>query len=253
MKITFLGTGTSIGVPVIACNCPVCTSDDPRDKRFRTSAMIEVNDQRIIIDCGPDFRFQMLKQKVDDIDALIFTHEHRDHIAGLDDVRAFNYILNKNIPIYGTQAVLKAIQTEFPYIFAENRYFGVPQLTIHEICCQPFNIGNTQIEPIQVMHHILPVFGYRIGDFTYITDASAICDEEKQKIKGTKILVINALRNSKHISHFSLNEALDIIREIKPEKAYLTHISHFLGLHREVEAQLPADVHLAYDNLVVSC
>jgi phosphoribosyl 1,2-cyclic phosphate phosphodiesterase len=253
MKITFLGTGTSIGVPVIACNCPVCKSSDPHDKRFRTSAMVEVNNQRIVIDCGPDFRFQMLKQNVDDIDAVIFTHEHRDHIAGLDDVRAFNYILNKNIPIYGTHAVLEAIQTEFPYIFAENRYFGVPQLSVHEICCEPFTIGDTQILPIQVMHHALPVFGYRIGDFTYITDASAIPDEEKHKINNSKILVLNALRNSKHVSHFSLKEALALIDELKPERAYLTHISHFLGLHREVEENLPPNVHLAYDNLIIEC
>lgn len=252
-KITFLGTGTSIGVPVIACNCAVCKSSDPRDKRFRTSAMVDVNGQRIVIDCGPDFRFQMLKQNVEDIDAVIFTHEHRDHIAGLDDVRAFNYILNKEIPIYGTASVLNAIKTEFPYIFAENRYFGVPQLSIHEITCNTFSIGETEIMPIQVMHHKLPVLGYRIGDFTYITDASAIPDEEKHKIYGSKIMVLNALRNSKHVSHFSLNEALALIEELKPERAYLTHISHFLGLYNEVEAKLPANVHLAYDNLIVEC
>jgi len=249
ISITFLGTGTSIGVPVIACNCPVCKSADPRDKRFRTSAMIRVGHQNIVIDCGPDFRFQMLKQQVEDIDAVVFTHEHRDHIAGLDDVRAFNYILNKNIPIYGTVNVMDAIRTEFPYIFTETRYFGVPQLTIHTIENEPFFVGPTRITPIRVLHNKLPVMGYRIGDLVYITDASVIPDEEKHKITGAKILVLNALRNSKHISHLSLGEALQLIEELKPEQAYLTHISHFLGLHGEVESRLPENVHLAYDNL----
>jgi len=251
IRLTFLGTGTSIGVPVIACNCPVCKSADARDKRFRTSAMVHINHQNIVIDCGPDFRFQMLKQNVEDIDAVLFTHEHRDHIAGLDDIRAFNYILNKNIPIYGSKNVMEAIQTEFPYIFSENRYFGAPQLTVHEIDDNLFTIGETNILPIKVMHNKLPVFGYRIGDLTYITDASMIPDEEKHKIKGSKVLVLNALRNSKHISHLSLNEALELIEELKPERAFLTHISHFLGLHEEVEKKLPDNVKLAYDNLII--
>ncbi|MPL72358.1 Ribonuclease BN [bioreactor metagenome] len=251
IKITFLGTGTSIGVPVIACNCPVCKSTDPRDKRFRTSALINVDNQNIVIDCGPDFRFQMLKQNVEDIDAVIFTHEHRDHIAGLDDVRAFNYILNKNIPIYGSVNVMEAIKTEFPYIFTETRYFGVPQLTIHEIDAGEFSIGPTKILPVNVLHNKLPVFGYRIGGLTYITDASMIPEEEKHKIFGSEVLVLNALRNSKHISHLSLSEALLLIEELKPGRAYLTHISHFLGLHNEVEKKLPENVHLAYDNLIV--
>ena len=251
MKITFLGTGTSIGVPVIACNCPVCKSSDPRDKRFRTSAMVTIDNLNIVIDCGPDFRFQMLKQNVEDIEAVIFTHEHRDHIAGVDDVRAFNYILNKNIPIYGTTNVMEAIKTEFPYIFAESRYFGVPQLTIHEIDEHEFAIGPTHVQPITVMHNKLPVFGYRIGDFTYITDASMIPDDQKSKIRGSKVLVLNALRNSKHISHLSLGEALALIEELQPERAYLTHISHFLGLHEQVEKKLPDNVHLAYDNLIL--
>ncbi|MGE5383091.1 MAG: MBL fold metallo-hydrolase [Omnitrophica WOR_2 bacterium] len=252
MKITFLGTGTSIGVPVIACNCPVCKSSDARDKRFRTSAMINVDGQNIIIDCGPDFRFQMLKQNVEDINAVIFTHEHRDHIAGLDDIRAFNYVLNKNIPIYGTEHVLEAIKTEFPYIFSEGRYFGAPQLTVHEIDSSPFSIDNIEIIPIAVMHNKLPITGYRIGDFTYITDASFIAETEKIKIAHSKVLVINALRNSKHVSHFSLGEALELIEQVKPEQAYITHISHFLGLHEEVEKKLPPNVHLAYDNLTVN-
>jgi phosphoribosyl 1,2-cyclic phosphate phosphodiesterase len=251
IKLTFLGTGTSIGVPVIACNCPVCKSNDPRDKRFRTSAMVNVDNQNIVIDCGPDFRFQMLKQNVDDICAVLFTHEHRDHIAGLDDIRAFNYVLNKTIPIYGTKHVMHAIMTEFPYIFSEARYFGAPQLTVNEIDEQVFSIGSTEIVPIMVMHNKLPIMGYRIGDLSYITDASFIEDCEKDKIRGSKVMVINALRNSKHVSHFSLAEALALIEEVKPERAYLTHISHFLGLYEEVEKKLPENVHLAYDNLIV--
>lgn len=251
IKLTFLGTGTSTGVPVIACNCNVCKSSDPRDKRFRTSVMLTHEGRNIVIDCGPDFRFQMLKQNVEDIDAVLFTHEHRDHIAGLDDIRAFNYILNKNIPIYGTRNVMEAIRTEFPYIFSESRYFGIPQLTVHEITNNPFSIGQLEILPVQVMHNKLPVFGYRVGGLTYITDASMIPEEEKHKIKGSKVLVLNALRNSKHISHLSLGEALSLIEELRPDKAYLTHISHFLGLHAEVEKKLPPTVHLAYDNLII--
>ena len=251
MKLTFLGTGTSIGVPVVACNCPVCKSSNPRDKRFRTSAMVSIGQQNIVIDCGPDFRFQMLKQQVEDIDAVVFTHEHRDHIAGLDDVRAFNYVLNKNIPIYGTHRVMEALKTEFPYIFTETRFFGAPQVTIHEIGNEEFSIGNTKILPISVMHNKLPVFGYRLRDLTYITDASFIPDEEKHKIFKSKVLVLNALRNSKHVSHFSLGEALQLIEELKPERAFITHISHFLGLHDEVEKKLPDHVRLAYDNLII--
>jgi len=251
IRVTFLGTGTSIGVPVIACNCKVCTSVDPHDKRFRTSAIVEVEGRRIVIDCGPDFRFQMLKNKVDDIDAIIFTHEHRDHIAGLDDVRAFNYILNKVIDIYGSRQVMDAIRIEFPYIFSENRYFGAPQVKINITDGRPYMIGTTEIHPIEVQHNKLQIFGYRIGDFTYITDASSISAASLEKMKGTKVLVLNALRNSKHVSHFSLSEALEVIEMINPERAYLTHISHFLGLHDEVEANLPANVRLAYDNLVI--
>lgn len=251
IKLTFLGTGTSIGVPVIACNCKVCKSANPKDKRFRTSAMLTVDNHNIVIDCGPDFRFQMLKQNVEDIDAVLFTHQHRDHIAGLDDIRAFNYVLNKNIPIYGTKHVLEAIMTEFPYIFSEGRYFGAPQLTVHEIDNECFKVGETCITPISVMHDKLPILGYRVGDLTYITDASYIAETEKSKVQGSKVLVINALRNSKHVSHFSLSEALSFIEEIKPERAYLTHISHFLGLYDEVEQKLPDNVHLAYDNLII--
>lgn len=251
IKVTFLGTGTSIGVPVITCDCPVCCSEDPRDKRMRTSAMLEVNGSTFVIDCGPDFRIQMLRERVNNLDAVIFTHEHRDHIAGLDDIRAFNYVLNKKIDIYGTRQVMEAIQTEFPYIFSDSRYFGAPQLTIHHITDTPFTIRNMEFTPIQVLHEKLPVTGYRIGDFTYITDASFISDKEMEKIRGSRVIVLNALRNSRHVSHFSVGEAVDILTRLEPEKAYLTHLSHFVGLHEEVNAKLPDFIRLAYDGLTV--
>ncbi|HPS63621.1 MAG TPA: MBL fold metallo-hydrolase, partial [Bacteroidales bacterium] len=217
IRVTFLGTGTSIGVPVITCDCPVCISDDPRDKRMRTSAMIEVSGRTFVIDCGPDFRHQMLRERVTNLDAVLFTHEHRDHIAGLDDVRAFNYVLNKKIDVYGTQQVIDAIRIEFPYIFSESRYFGAPQLNIHCISDQPFDVHGVTVIPIRVLHEALPVTGFRIGDFTYITDASKITQKELDKVKGSRIVVLNALRNSKHVSHFSVPEAVAILEELAPE------------------------------------
>ncbi len=252
IKVTFLGTGTSIGVPVIACNCPVCKSPDLRDKRFRTSALININGRNIVIDCGPDFRIQMLRNNVEDIDAIIFTHGHRDHIAGLDDIRAFNYVLNKTIDVYGSTEVIEAIKTEFPYIFSETRYFGAPQLNTHIIENKSFTINGNVFDPIEVLHSKLSVFGFRVGDFTYITDASFISPKEIEKVKGSRVVVLNALRNSRHSSHFSLDEALGILELISPERAYLTHISHFLGLHDQVEAKLPPNIKLAYDNLMIS-
>lgn len=251
IKVTFLGTGTSIGVPVITCECPVCRSDDNRDKRFRTSVMIEVQGKTFVIDCGPDFRIQMLREKVNNLDAVIFTHEHRDHIAGIDDIRAFNYVLNKKIDIYGHKRVMDSISTEFPYIFSDSRYFGAPQLSVHFIENEPFVIEGITFTPIEVLHEKLQVFGFRIFDFTYITDASYISDIEKDKIKGSKVIVLNALRNSRHVSHFSVPEAVDILNELKPEKAFLTHLSHFVGLHEEVNNKLPSFIRLAYDGLVL--
>lgn len=251
MKITFLGTGTSTGVPVVACKCEVCSSDDPRDKRYRSSVMLTLDSKNIIIDCGPDFRIQMLKNKVEDIEAVLFTHAHRDHIAGLDDIRAFNFILNKSIDIYGSEVTLGSIKEQFPYIFTPGRYSGAPRLILHPITETPFTIGGFSFIPIQVMHHEMKVFGYRIGDFTYITDANYISPAEMDKIRGSKVVVINALRNSRHVSHYSLSEALEVLLELKPEKAYLTHISHFLGKYQSVEFQLPEDVHLAYDGLQI--
>jgi phosphoribosyl 1,2-cyclic phosphate phosphodiesterase len=186
------------------------------------------------------------------LDAVIFTHEHRDHIAGLDDVRAFNYVLNKKIDIYGTAQVMEAIRIEFPYIFSESRYFGAPQLTVHKIDNNPFAIAGVEFIPIQVMHENLPVLGFRIGDFTYITDASSISDEEKEKIRGSKVIVLNALRNSRHVSHFSVAEAVGILTELQPEEAYLTHLSHFVGLHDDVNSRLPDHIRLAYDGLTLT-
>lgn len=255
IELTFLGTGTSTGVPVIACDCPVCTSSDPRDKRLRTSAMLTINGKNYVLDSGPDFRYQMIREKVSDLEAIIFTHEHRDHIAGLDDIRAFNYLLNKRINIFCTQRVLDALKREFPYIFCNNtRYFGAPQINTTIITKnKPFQLDNhIELKPVEVWHfQDMPVMGFRINDLTYITDAKTIMPEEMEKLKGSRILVINALRKSRHISHLTLSEALDIIQTIQPEKAYLTHMSHFLGKHEDVQNTLPKNVFMAYDGLKV--
>jgi phosphoribosyl 1,2-cyclic phosphate phosphodiesterase len=252
IRVTFLGTGTSIGVPVITCDCPVCLSEDSRDKRLRTSVMIESAGSIFVVDCGPDFRIQMLREKVMNLDAILLTHEHRDHIAGLDDVRAFNYVLNKKIDIYGTARVMEAIQNDFAYIFSGGRYFGAPQLNTHCIGEEPFTINGQEFIPIQVVHDKMPVTGFRIGDFTYITDASFITEKELSKIRGSRVVVLNALRNSKHVSHFSLGEAVAILEDLNPEAAYLTHLSHFIGLHGEVSLKLPPFIHLAYDGLSIT-
>lgn len=252
IEVTFLGTGTSTGVPVVACDCQVCKSMDKKDHRLRASIIVRINNKNLVIDCGPDFRYQMIREKVDDIAAIIFTHGHRDHIAGLDDVRAFNYVLNKTVDIYASQEVIDSINQEFPYILHEKRFFGAPQLNFIVIDNIPFNIDEVKITPVEVLHHKLKVFGFRIMDFTYITDASFIDEEEKKKIHGSKVLVINALRKSKHISHFSLEEAIELIKEINPQKAYITHLSHFMGLHENIQAMLPDNVFIAYDGLKLS-
>ena len=249
MRITFLGTGTSQGVPVITCGCEVCTSSDQRNKRLRTSVLIETDDKTFVIDSGPDFRYQMLRAGVKDLDAIIYTHEHKDHIAGLDDIRPFNYLLNKTIDIYADHRVQDALRREFNYIFSEVKYHGLPQIKLHTLTNEVFNIGNTSIQPLEIMHFRLPILGFRIGDFTYITDAKTISVETVEKIKGTKILVINALQITEHISHFTLAEAIDFAQEIGAETTYLTHISHNLGLHEGVESNLPAGIKLAYDGL----
>jgi len=251
LKITFLGTGTSQGVPVILCNCQVCKSFDLRDKRLRTSIMIEVDKQTFVVDTGPDFRQQMLLSKAKNVDAILFTHEHKDHIAGLDDIRAFNYVQKKPMDVYAEARVQEALKLEYAYVFAEFKYPGIPEMNMHLIENHPFNIGNTTIIPIRVMHYRLPIFGFRIKDFTYITDANFIADEELEKIKNSKVLVINALRKKEHISHFTLKGALEILEKVKPEKAFITHISHQMGLHSEEEKLLPDYVKFAYDSLEI--
>ena len=251
MKLTFLGTGTSQGIPVIACKCPICLSTDKRDKRLRASAMVEVDGQTIVIDSGPDFRYQMLRANVEKLDAILFTHEHKDHTAGLDDVRAFNWVNKKAVDIYAEERVQASLKQEFAYVFAEFRYPGIPQLNLWTVENKAFNINGTQIIPIRAKHFKLPVYAYRIADMAYITDANYISVEEKEKLKGLKVLVVNSLRKEKHLSHFTLPEALALIEELKPERAYLTHVSHQLGFHEEVSKELPDHVSMAYDGLKI--
>ena len=253
MKVTFLGTGTSQGIPVITCNCVVCQSADHRNKRLRVSVLLEMGDKTIVIDSGPDFRYQMLRANVKDLDAILYTHEHKDHVAGLDDIRPFNYLLKKNIDIYATERVQQALKREFSYIFAEVHYPGLPQIDMHTISDEVFKIGKTEIIPLNIMHYKLPILGFRIHDFTYITDAKTISEETIAKVKGTKVLVVNALQHEEHISHFTLQEAVDFAKKIGAEMTYLTHISHNLGLHEEVEKELPENIKLAYDGLSIFC
>ncbi|MCB0761292.1 MAG: MBL fold metallo-hydrolase [Flavobacteriales bacterium] len=249
MRVTFLGTGTSQGVPVIACNCEVCTSKDVRDNRLRTSVLVEIEGQHFVVDAGPDFRQQMLREGVEQLSAVVFTHEHKDHISGLDDVRAFNYRQKMAMPVLGSHRVYTALKREYHYAFGDNTYPGVPQLDFREITNDAFTLGGVQWQPIEVLHYTLPVHGFRIGDFTYITDAKTIAPAEMDKIRGSKVLVLNALRKEPHLSHFNLHEALEVIEEIKPQKAYLTHISHLFGTHEEISRLLPDHVEVAYDRL----
>ncbi len=253
VKITFLGTGTSQGVPVIACECAVCASPDSKDKRLRTSLLVETGRNTFVIDAGPDFRQQMLNAGVKKIDAILLTHEHKDHIAGMDDLRAFNYRSQAAIDIYAEERVQAAVRKEYAYVFSAHQYPGVPRMELHNIDDYPFTIGGDTIIPLRVFHYRLPIFGFRIGDVAYITDANYISEETREKLIGVKYLVINALRKEKHISHYSLGEALELIREISPRKAYITHISHQMGKHAEVNSELPVNVTLAWDGLVVNC
>lgn len=252
MKVTFLGTGTSHGVPVIACSCEVCTSKNPKDNRLRSSILVESEKTTIVIDTGPDFRQQMLRAKVKKLDGVVYTHEHKDHIAGLDDIRAFNFTDGVKMNLYASQRVLNNIRRSFEYIFADHRYPGVPDVALHAVDKdEPFSVGDIELTPIEVMHLKLPVLGFRVHDFVYVTDANFIADEEKEKIYGCDVLVLNALRISKHISHFSLSEAIDMANELKANRVYFTHISHQLGLHDEVEKTLPKHIHLSYDGLTL--
>ncbi|MFN8312361.1 MAG: MBL fold metallo-hydrolase [Cyclobacteriaceae bacterium] len=252
MKITFLGTGTSQGVPVIGCTCEVCRSLDYRDKRLRTSVHIDVDGVSLVIDTGPDFRQQMLRERVPRLDAILFTHGHKDHTAGLDDVRAYNFMQGQDMPVYGEQHTLAQLRVEFSYAFEPVRYPGIPQLNLIEINDAPFTAAGINIIPLPVTHLRLPVLGFRIGDFSYITDANHISDETIAKLKGTKVLVLNALQKDKHVSHFTLAEALVMAERIGAEKTYFTHMSHKIGLHKDVEAELPGTIALAYDGLAVT-
>lgn len=249
MKITFLGTGTSQGVPVIGCKCRVCDSLNPKDKRLRSSVMIETEGKRFVIDTGPDFRHQMLREKVDWIDAVVYTHDHRDHVAGLDDIRALNFIMKKSMDLYASEPVQQGIKDQFGYIFNNKSYPGIPEISLHTIENKPFEIAGVTFIPILVKHMHLDVFGFRVGNFTYITDANFISEEEKKKIYGTEFLVVNALRHDPHPSHFTFDEAIKLINEVKPKTAYLIHMSHQIGLHEEVEERLPDNIRLAYDGL----
>jgi phosphoribosyl 1,2-cyclic phosphate phosphodiesterase len=249
LKITFLGTGTSQGVPVIACNCDICLSDDPKDNRLRSSILIESETTTVIVDTGPDFRYQMLRNKTQKLDAVVFTHPHKDHIAGMDDVRAFNYKQKSAMEIYASEAVQESLKREFYYIFSDFKYPGIPLINLNTINLESFTIGDINLVPIEVFHYKMPVLGFRIKDFTYITDAKTISDNEFKKLKGTKILVINALQREKHISHFTLEEAVAFAQKVNADQTYFTHISHRLGKHQDVSKELGAKIALAFDGL----
>jgi phosphoribosyl 1,2-cyclic phosphate phosphodiesterase len=251
MKVTFLGTGTSQGVPVIGCDCDVCQSLDYRDKRLRSSVHLTVNNKSIVIDSGPDFRQQMLREQILRLDAILFTHAHKDHIAGLDDVRAYNYLQHIDMPVYGTSNVLEQLKVEFYYAFEKFKYPGIPQIRLIEMTDVTFVVQGIPVTPLPVLHYKLPVMGFRINNFSYITDANHIPDSTYELLKGTKVMVINALQREKHLSHFNLAEALDVANKIGAEQTYLIHISHKLGAHKVVEKELPKSVALAYDGLSI--
>jgi phosphoribosyl 1,2-cyclic phosphate phosphodiesterase len=252
LKVTFLGTGTSQGIPVIGSKHPVCLSSDPKDKRLRVSVLVEWDDYTYVIDCGPDFRQQMLTNNCSRIDGILFTHEHSDHVAGLDDIRPF-FFNQGDIPVYAHKRVLETLKRRFEYIFVtEDKYPGAPSVKEIIIENKPFILGNLKVIPINTFHNRVQVFGFRFNDFAYLTDVKTVQANEIEKLKGVKVLVVNALREKPHHSHFNLEEALDFIEEVKPEKAYLTHISHYMGFHNDVQAKLPEGVFLAYDNLKIN-
>ena len=249
LKITFLGTGTSSGVPMIACDCEVCLSPNEKDKRLRSSILVESAATTFVIDTTPDFRTQMLRANVKKLDAVLFTHPHKDHVAGLDDIKAYNFFMKKPMEIYCNELTQQAIIREFPYIFTEQKYPGIPEININTIDLTPFYIGDIPVTPILVWHLKMPVFGFRFGNFTYITDANRIDEEEREKIIGSHTLVLNALRHKPHISHFNLEEAVSIVKQLQIPQAYFTHISHQLGLHDVISKELPAEIALAWDGL----
>lgn len=251
MRVRLLGTGTSQGIPIIGCHCPVCTSTDERDHRLRTSALVEVDGVNILIDAGPDLRQQLLRCGVTRLDALLLTHEHKDHTGGIDDVRPINFLMKTPLNIYGQPRVMKAIRNDYSYAFGPDQYPGVPQLVLNPLQPEPFEVKGVEVIPVKVRHMTLPIFGYRIRNFGYITDASFISETEKKKLRGVKVLVINALRREQHYSHFNLEQALAIIDELKPERAYLTHVSHRLGKYVDVSQELPQNVFLGIDNQLI--
>lgn len=251
LRITFLGTGTSSGVPMIGCDCEVCTSTDKKDNRLRSSILVQSATTTLVVDTGPDFRYQMLRQKVKHLDAVIFTHPHKDHLAGLDDVRAYNFFTKKHIDIYADSLTEEAVRRDFYYAFTDTKYPGIPELNLNTISTEPFLVGDIPVIPISVWHMKMPVLGFRFGKFTYITDANKIEETEREKIKGSEVLVLNALRKQKHISHFTLEEAIEVVQELKIPTGYFTHMSHQIGLHAAIEAELPENIHLSYDGLVL--
>ena len=252
IKVRFLGTGTSSGVPMIACNCPVCLSNDPHDKRFRSSILVESAKTTFVIDTTPDFRSQMLIHRVKKLDAVVFTHPHKDHVAGMDDVKAFCYFQSQPMKVYANAITKSALEREFSYVFSDKKYPGVPEIDVIDIDMDAFMVGDIPLLPIKVWHLYMPVLGFRIGKFTYITDANKIDAEELEKIKGTEVLVLNALRKEKHLSHFTLTEAVEVANKIGAKQTYFTHISHQLGLHTHINSELPLGMSLAYDGLEVN-
>jgi phosphoribosyl 1,2-cyclic phosphate phosphodiesterase len=251
LTITFLGTGTSSGVPMIGCSCEVCTSTDPHDNRLRSSILVQTDTTTLVVDTTPDFRYQMLRTHTNHLDAVVYTHPHKDHMAGLDDIRAYNFTSKKAMNIYANSLTEEAVRRDFYYAFTDTKYPGVPELNLITIDESPFLVGDIPVQPITVLHHKMPVYGFRFGDFTYITDANRIEESEKEKIRGSKVLVLNALRREYHISHFTLSEAVALAIELEVPEVYFTHISHQLGKHEDVNRELPPHIRLAFDGQIV--